>query len=99
MRVAYLHRNEDESTEHDEEFAHLEVRIADARERHEAATKQYNRLCSICIAAQQVCTTGHNIACIVLLRMLAQLHLALTCASMHVPTGLYPQQLTSSVLS
>ena len=51
-------RNDDESSEHNEEFAHLELRTADARERQEAATKQYNRLCSICIAAQQARATG-----------------------------------------
>ncbi len=62
-----LYRGEDESTEHDEEFAHLELRIADARERQEAATKQYNRLCSICIAAQQACPAGPDIPCIALL--------------------------------
>ncbi|CAL5218617.1 g317 [Coccomyxa viridis] len=50
--------NDDESSEHNEEFAHLELRTADARERQEAATKQYNRLCSICIAAQQARATG-----------------------------------------
>ena len=45
----------------------LELRIADARERQEAATKQYNRLCSICIAAQQACPAGPDIPCIALL--------------------------------
>ena len=47
----------EESTEYNEELTRLEERIAEASERQEAAQKQFARLCSICIAAQQACAT------------------------------------------
>ena len=43
----------EEDARPDEDFSRLEQRIAEAAERREAAQKQFNRLCSICIAAQQ----------------------------------------------
>ena len=43
----------EEDARPDEEFSRLEQRIAQAAERREAAQKQFDRLCSICIAAQQ----------------------------------------------
>ena len=58
--VSIIHlvcRDDEEVAGPDEDFSHLEQRIADAQERQETATKQFNRLCSICIAAQQACAT------------------------------------------
>ena len=43
----------EEDARPDEDFRHLEQRITEAAERQEAAQKQFDRLCSICIAAQQ----------------------------------------------
>lgn len=43
----------EEDARPDEDFSRLEQRIAEAAERREAAQKQFDRLCSICIAAQQ----------------------------------------------
>ena len=43
----------EEDARPDEDLNRLEQRIAEAVERQAAAQKQFNRLCSICIAAQQ----------------------------------------------
>lgn len=50
----------EESTEYNEELTRLEERIAEASERQEAAQKQFARLCSICIAAQQADSCPHE---------------------------------------
>ena len=57
MTLQMVCRDDEEVAGPDEEFSHLEQHIADAQERQDTATKQFTRLCSICIAAQQACPT------------------------------------------
>ena len=45
----------EEDARPDEDVSRLEQRIAEAAERQDVAQKQFDRLCSICIAAQQAC--------------------------------------------
>ena len=45
----------EEDAKPDEDFSRLKQRITEAAERRAAAQKQFDRLCSICIAAHQAC--------------------------------------------
>jgi len=50
-------RPEESSASAEEELRALEDRIADAQQRQAAAMKQYNRVRTVCITAQQVLTS------------------------------------------